>query len=150
MKNFFGNRRCLNNVRRLNHTGVIQGKGLNLFGSRKHIEQRSNSGIFPNLMKNNDTKMGKLNDNGSIFSSFKDPDAISFFLTNSQNALEKAKQFAPTIQQYAPLVRNLPALLALYKGMQANDEKGIHEKTINSTETSKNKKANTNVPLLYI
>lgn len=55
---------------------------------------------------------------GSFFKSFTNPTAISGFLNNTQQVLRAAQQIGPMVSQYGPLVRNLPAMWRLYRGLK--------------------------------
>lgn len=55
---------------------------------------------------------------GGILKALTDPNTINGFLTNTQKVLNTAGQFGPMVQQYGPLVRNLPSLWKLYKGFK--------------------------------
>lgn len=56
-----------------------------------------------------------------LLKSLTNPESLSGFLNNTQNVLKTAQQFGPVIQQfqqYAPLVKNLPSLWKLYRGLK--------------------------------
>src|SRR5438309_799784 len=55
---------------------------------------------------------------GSILKSFTNPSAINGFLTNTQKVLNTAQQVGPMINQYGPLVKNIPAMWKLYRGFK--------------------------------
>lgn len=55
---------------------------------------------------------------GGILKTLTDPNALNGLLTNTQKVLNTAGQIGPVIQQYGPLVRNLPSLWKLYKGFK--------------------------------
>lgn len=55
---------------------------------------------------------------GGLLQAFSNPSAINGFLTNTQKVLNTASQVGPMIQQYGPLVRNLPAMWKIYKGFK--------------------------------
>jgi hypothetical protein len=65
---------------------------------------------------------------GGILKSLTNPDALSGFLNNTQTVLKTAQQLGPVIQQYGPLVRNLPSLWKLYRGLKdASSDDSISE-----------------------
>jgi hypothetical protein len=68
---------------------------------------------------------------GSILKSFTNPSAINGFLTNTQKVLNTAQQVGPMINQYGPLVKNIPAMWKLYRGFK------------NAPDATSNKKAST-------
>ena len=55
---------------------------------------------------------------GSILKSFTNPSAINGFLTNTQKVLNTAQQVGPMINQYGPLVKNIPVMWKLYRGFK--------------------------------
>ncbi|WP_456274013.1 VrrA/YqfQ family protein [Bacillus sp. AK031] len=59
---------------------------------------------------------------GSFLKNIMNPGSINGFLNNTQNVLKTAQQMGPMIQQfqqYGPLVKNLPAMWKLYRGLSA-------------------------------
>lgn len=58
---------------------------------------------------------------GSFLKTLANPEGINGFLANTQQVLNSVQSMGPMVQQfqqYAPLVRNLPAMWKLYKGVQ--------------------------------
>lgn len=55
---------------------------------------------------------------GGILKTLTNPDALNGLLNNTQTVIKTAQQLGPVIQQYGPLVRNLPSLWKLYKGLK--------------------------------
>ncbi|WP_342432338.1 VrrA/YqfQ family protein [Neobacillus sp. FSL H8-0543] len=55
---------------------------------------------------------------GSILKTLSNPNGINGFLNNTQQILQHAQSLGPMIQQYGPLVKNLPAMWRLYKGLK--------------------------------
>jgi hypothetical protein len=56
------------------------------------------------------------------------PSGIMGFLNNTQQVLKTAQSFGPIIQQYGPLVKNIPAMWKLYRGLK-NAPDSSEEKT---------------------
>lgn len=86
---------------------------------------------------------------GSILKSLSNPTNLSGFLNNTQQVLKTAQSIGPMIQQYGPLVKNLPAMWKLYKGLKdaPSGETMVESSTTSSeleaestTTTSRNKK----------
>jgi YqfQ-like protein len=72
------------------------------------------------------------------------PQAINGFLNNTQQVLKAAQSIGPMIQQYAPIVRNLPAMWKLYKGLkEATAESESTEHESDTQEEITNLKINT-------
>lgn len=55
---------------------------------------------------------------GGFLQALSNPATINGFLSNTQKVLNTASQVGPMIQQYGPLVRNLPAMWKIYKGFK--------------------------------
>ncbi|MDF2859395.1 MAG: hypothetical protein K0Q87_5246 [Neobacillus sp.] len=55
---------------------------------------------------------------GSILKTLSNPNGLSGFLNNTQQVLQTAQSLGPMIQQYGPIVKNLPAMWRLYKGLK--------------------------------
>ncbi|WP_433743188.1 VrrA/YqfQ family protein [Falsibacillus pallidus] len=74
---------------------------------------------------------------GGILSGLTNPGTIQSFLGNTQSLLKTAGQIGPMIQQYGPLMRNLPAMWRLYRGLKSVDfseEQSEDTSNTNSTE----------------
>ncbi|MBW8348132.1 YqfQ family protein [Bacillus sp. IITD106] len=68
------------------------------------------------------------------------PQSINGFLTNTQQVLNTARQIGPLVQQYGPIVRNLPAMWRLYKGFKdlpSDDSADFKDTNSKSEETKK-------------
>jgi hypothetical protein len=68
---------------------------------------------------------------GSILQTLSKPDGLSGFLNNTQQVLQTAQSIGPMIQQYGPLVKNLPAMWRLYKGLKDAPSEGQTEESTN-------------------
>ncbi|RIW31028.1 hypothetical protein D3H55_15570 [Bacillus salacetis] len=69
---------------------------------------------------------------GSFLKNLMNPGSINGFLNNTQSVLKTAQQVGPMfqqVQQYGPLVKNLPAMWKLYRGLSAaeTEEEDISE-----------------------
>ena len=60
---------------------------------------------------------------GGFLKTITNPAAINGFLTNTQKMLNTASQFGPMVQQYGPIVKNIPSMWKLYRGMSSKDSK---------------------------
>lgn len=54
---------------------------------------------------------------GGFLQSLANPATLSTMLNNTQRVLQTAESFGPLVQQYGPLVKNIPAMWKLYKGL---------------------------------
>lgn len=78
---------------------------------------------------------------GSFLQSLTNPGRISSFLNNTQQVIKTAQSVGPMIQQYGPIIRNLPAIWKLYRGLKdAPDSSEEKEKTAGDTKTTNPKK----------
>jgi hypothetical protein len=74
---------------------------------------------------------------GGILKTLTNPDALNGLLNNTQTVIKTAQQLGPVIQQYGPLVRNLPSLWKLYKGLKDVTNENDHSES-NENESSVN------------
>ncbi|MBA4535851.1 hypothetical protein H1Z61_01535 [Bacillus aquiflavi] len=74
---------------------------------------------------------------GSFLQSLSNPSAISGFLNNTQQVLKTAQSLGPMIQQYGPLVKNLPAMWKLFRGLKDAPDASEEEKKDESTDETK-------------
>ncbi|WP_147532382.1 VrrA/YqfQ family protein [Bacillus marasmi] len=76
---------------------------------------------------------------GSLLQTLTNPTAISGFLNNTQQVLNAFQQITPLVSQYGPIVKNLPAMWRLYRGLKdataTNDEEN-EESTIEIEESA--------------
>jgi hypothetical protein len=74
---------------------------------------------------------------GGILQSLTNPETLNGFLNNTQAVLKTAQQLGPMIEQYGPLVRNLPSLWKLYRGLKdANNDSPSDKTDDNSSDES--------------
>lgn len=59
---------------------------------------------------------------GSFLQTLANPGAINGFLNNTQQMLKTAQSIGPMVQQYGPMVRNIPAMWKLYRGLKNADD----------------------------
>ena len=58
------------------------------------------------------------------------------FLNNTQQVIKTAQAIGPMVQQYGPLVRNLPALWKLYRGMKDSPNTTEEESSATAPKTT--------------
>lgn len=76
---------------------------------------------------------------GGLLSALSNPSSINGFLTNSQKMLNTASQFGPMIQQYGPLVKNIPAMWKMYRGMKDSSDSSNSKEEDNKKVSAKTK-----------
>lgn len=95
---------------------------------------------------------------GGILKTLTNPSSINGFLANSQKFLNTASQLGPMINQYGPMVRNIPAMWKLYKGLKnsstetettasVEDSPSSPEMEKSTKKSSTTKKKQTNIPI---
>jgi hypothetical protein len=55
---------------------------------------------------------------GSLLQTLSNPNSLTGFLNNTQQVLNSVQSITPMIQQYGPLVKNIPMMWKLYKGFK--------------------------------
>ena len=78
---------------------------------------------------------------GSLLSNVQNvtnPSSISSMMTNVQKILKVAESVGPMVQQYGPVVKNIPAMFKIYKALKSDDtnEEGTEEVKIVSEEAN--------------
>lgn len=91
-------------------------KGLlgKIFGKSNQTPQ--NLFAPPSGMRKNETRSG-----GGILDTLKNPEGLNMMLNNTQRVLQAAEQFTPMIQQYGPIVKNLPSIWKLMRAFNSSD-----------------------------
>lgn len=154
--------------------GMRPGRGQRGGGLLARLLGGSNQRSGMNFMSGAGRAMGSTGNmaGGSILKSITNPNAISGFLSNTQKVLNTAGQIGPIVQQYGPLVRNLPAMWKLYRGLkdlpsttdEETEKEENSENPLNSTikesttiensdsdaQVKRPKQQKTSVPKLYI
>ncbi|MDQ0269474.1 VrrA/YqfQ family protein [Cytobacillus purgationiresistens] len=76
-----------------------------------------------------------------ILQTLTNPGAINGFLSNTQKFLNTAGQIGPMVQQYGPMVRNIPSMWKLYRSLKNMPDADVTEDTTEEkSKTSKSKK----------
>lgn len=70
-----------------------------------------------------------------LLKSLTDPSTINHILTNTQKVLNTAGQVGPLVQQYGPIVKNLPMMWKLYRGLKDAPEFNENSDPSNSGST---------------
>ncbi|WP_158555863.1 VrrA/YqfQ family protein [Peribacillus glennii] len=102
----------------------------------KAIQRQSNGGLISKLLGKGNQKnpsqaslfkspSGSATSGGDILQAIKDPATLTTMLANTQKVLSAAEQIGAMVQQYGPLIKNLPEMWKIYRSMsetQASDE----------------------------
>ncbi|MBE4908002.1 hypothetical protein IMZ08_08050 [Bacillus luteolus] len=78
--------------------------------------------------------------NPSTIQGLANPANLSGMLGNVQKALKMAETVGPMVQQYGPLVRNIPAMYKIYKELNNNDSETVNAEEGKDVEASIRKK----------
>jgi hypothetical protein len=78
--------------------------------------------------------------NRSLIQTLTNPASINQFLSGTQKVLNTAQQAGPLIKQYGPIVKNLPAMWKLYRGLKdapdlSNKEPANNKKIVEPSST---------------
>jgi hypothetical protein len=110
--------------------GRRNGGGLlsKILGGKKQLNQRSGLG---GIQTTGRAVSGGTRGVGSILQTLSNPESLTGFLNNTQQVLKTAQSIGPMIQQYGPIVKNLPVMWKLYKGFKdlPTEEKSVEDKT---------------------
>lgn len=88
---------------------------------------------------------------GGLLKTLTNPSSINGFLANSQKFLNTASQLGPMINQYGPMVKNIPAMWKMYRGLTSSNketeevevtEQSSNNDNVASEKTSKKEKKN--------
>lgn len=82
---------------------------------------------------------------GDLLQALKDPSSLTAMLANTQKVLSAAEQIGTMVQQYGPLIKNLPEMWKIYRSMSdtavtTETEDGTKEVTEKKTAKPKNKR----------
>jgi hypothetical protein len=102
----------------------------------------------PNLFAPPSGAKQETRSSSGLLETLKNPDGISNMLNNTQKVLQAAEQFTPMIQQYGPIVKNLPSISSIWKVMRAfnssedKKEEAKSEGTVKKEATVERKQQN--------
>lgn len=80
--------------------------------------QGARTGGFRSIQSAGRSASGGSGGMGSILQTLSNPESLSGILNNTQQVLKTAQSIGPMIQQYGPLVKNIPMMWKLYKGFK--------------------------------
>ena len=62
---------------------------------------------------------------GGIIQNLINPANLTTMLNNTQSVLQAAESLTPYVQQYGPLIKNIPAMWKAYRGLQSENENSM-------------------------
>ncbi|USK58826.1 YqfQ family protein [Peribacillus asahii] len=92
------------------------------------------------------------NSGGGIMETLRNPEGITSMLNNTQKVLQAAEQFTPIVQQYGPMIKNLPSMWNIIRAFSSNDndkkeepkqEENISKETVTEIPTEESPKSST-------
>ncbi|RID89444.1 hypothetical protein D1953_02475 [Peribacillus asahii] len=92
------------------------------------------------------------NNSGGIIEKLRNPEGITSMLNNTQKVLQAAEQFTPIVQQYGPMIKNLPSMWNIIRAFSSNDndkkkepkqEENISKETVTEIPTEESPKSPT-------
>ncbi|MFJ8264720.1 VrrA/YqfQ family protein [Peribacillus asahii] len=92
------------------------------------------------------------NSGGGIMETLRNPEGITNMLNNTQKVLQAAEQFTPIVQQYGPMIKNLPSMWNIIRAFSSNDndkkeepkqEENISKETVTEIPTEESPKSPT-------
>lgn len=106
------------------------------FSPQQPMMNRSSGGLLSRLFggrtqsipnMTNASRMGSLLGN---VQNVTNPSSISSMMTNVQKILKVAESVGPMVQQYGPVVKNIPAMFKIYKALKSDDTSEAETETI--------------------
>ncbi|MCM3114854.1 YqfQ family protein [Neobacillus sp. MER 74] len=75
---------------------------------------------------------------GGLLQSLSSPGGLTSMLNNTQQVLKTAQSLGPMVQQYGPMIKNLPAMWKIYKGFKnaTKDTDAASDKNSQQTEAA--------------
>ncbi|WP_285768937.1 VrrA/YqfQ family protein [Peribacillus sp. SI8-4] len=73
---------------------------------------------------------------GGILETLKNPDSLNNMLTNTQKVLQAAEQFTPMVQQYGPVIKNLPSMWKVFRSISSAGDTETQEPSIDGAPES--------------
>ncbi|CAH0257358.1 VrrA/YqfQ family protein [Peribacillus simplex] len=78
---------------------------------------------------------------GGILETLKNPDSLNNMLSNTQKVLQAAEQFTPMVEQYGPVIKNLPSMWKVFRSISSagdTEDQGASVESEPNVEAQKN------------
>ncbi|CAH0229172.1 MULTISPECIES: YqfQ family protein [Peribacillus] len=78
---------------------------------------------------------------GGILETLKNPESLNNMLSNTQKVLQAAEQFTPMVEQYGPVIKNLPSMWKVFRSISSasdNEDQGVSVESEPNVEVQKN------------
>ncbi|MGE6375393.1 VrrA/YqfQ family protein [Peribacillus muralis] len=73
---------------------------------------------------------------GGILETLKNPDSLNNMLANTQKVLQAAEQFTPMVQQYGPVIKNLPSMWKVFRSISSAGDAENQETSVDAAPSS--------------
>ncbi|MGE7879555.1 VrrA/YqfQ family protein [Peribacillus muralis] len=73
---------------------------------------------------------------GGILETLKNPDSLNNMLANTQKVLQAAEQFTPMVQQYGPVIKNLPSMWKVFRSISSAGDAENQETSVDAAPGS--------------
>ncbi|MDF9760546.1 hypothetical protein OKW24_002319 [Peribacillus simplex] len=83
---------------------------------------------------------------GGILETLKNPDSLNNMLNNTQKVLQAAEQFTPMVEQYGPVIKNLPSVWKVFRNISSageTEDKKAPVESVTNVEAQKNNEVKT-------
>lgn len=113
-----GSMRHMRQMRQMGANGYSQrGSGGGLLAKILGKSNPAMGGGFPGLFSSASGGSSAAS-GGSFLKTLANPTAISGFLNNTQQVLSAFQQITPLVSQYGPIIKNIPTMWKLYRGLK--------------------------------
>lgn len=114
----------------------------------KILGKSKQKGASPNLFAPaaSTNKSSSRSSGGGILETLKNPDSLNNMLSNTQKVLQAAEQFTPMVEQYGPVVKNLPSMWKVFKSISSaggTEDEGASVENRPKVEEQKNSEVKT-------
>lgn len=85
---------------------------------------------------------------GGILETLKNPESLNNMLSNTQKVLQAAEQFTPMVEQYGPVIKNLPSMWKVFRSISSagdNEDQGVSVESEPNVEVQKNSEVKTDL-----
>lgn len=129
MNRQMGSMGSMRQMRQVGHMGFSQNRsGGGLLSKLLGRSNPSMGGGVPGLFSSTGSG-GATASGGSFLKNLANPTAISGFLNNTQQVLSAFQQITPLVSQYGPIIKNIPTMWKLYRGLKDATEETNSEQT---------------------
>ncbi|MCK1982137.1 MULTISPECIES: YqfQ family protein [Peribacillus] len=109
----------------------------------KILGKSKQKGASPNLFAPaaSSNQSSSRSSGGGILETLKNPESLNNMLSNTQKVLQAAEQFTPMVEQYGPVIKNLPSMWKVFRSISSagdNEDEGASVESEPNVEVQKN------------